>query len=175
MLFRSVTAGVDAMPSPEGNKPDHFDTNPASQPGGRRDVPPPAPGTGEKQKNQEPKAILPSYYNDIFREADSQWLHPKKDKELLKGWDSFAEYAFDMADIIAKPNRPNIPKDDIEALDEDTQIAHGMTADEWEEDVLFGLDVAEDRHLIPEFKRHMQEYRKAIKGIVQLWRENGLL
>jgi hypothetical protein len=45
----------------------------------------------------------------------------------------------------------------------------------WEEEVLFALDVAEDRHLIPEFKRDMQEYRRAVKDIVQLWRDKGLL
>jgi hypothetical protein len=71
---------------------------------------------------------------------------------LLKGWDNLAEYAFDKANILPKPNRPNIP-----------------------EEVLFALDAAEDRHLIPEFKRDMQDYRNSVKSIVQLWKEKGLL
>jgi hypothetical protein len=129
-----------------------------------------------RQENQEPKVILPSYLNDILREgAESRWLEPKKDKKVLKGWDSLAEYAFDMADVFPKPNTPNIPKDDIDAIDEDNLNAHGMTADQWEQEVLSVLNANEDRHLIPEFQRHMQEYRRAVKAIVQLWRENGLL
>jgi hypothetical protein len=180
------------MPSPEGNRPHNLDLRslrplpqkrdigsggkrPASQPEGHHEVPSYPPSAGERQENQDRRAILPSYYTDILREGDSRWLHPKKDKELLRGWDSLAEYALDLSDLVAKPHRPNIPEDDIEALSEDEQLTYGMTADEWEEEVLFALDVAEDRHLIPEFKRDMQEYRKAVKGIVQLWREEGLL
>jgi hypothetical protein len=137
-------------------------------------------GSGEhrasRQENQEPKVILPSYLNNILREgAESRWLHRRKDKEVLRGWDSLAEYAFDMADLLPKPNTPNIPKNDIDAIDEDNLNAHGMTADRWEEEVLSVLNANEDRHLIPEFQRHMQEYRRAVKGIIQLWREEGLL
>ncbi len=148
-------------------------------PGGEERRPPnnklPNPHPIENQGNPEHRAILPSYFDSSARRLQSKWLEPTKDKELLKGWDSLAEYLLDQADIIDKPISPNIPKDDIDAIDEDNQLAHGMTADEWEEQVIFQLKAAEDTHLIRQFKEDMQEYRKAVKSIVQLWREKGML
>jgi hypothetical protein len=192
VLFRHISAGFDSMPSPEGNRPHQLDLrslkplpkerqvgsgvkHPASQPESQHAVPSQAQGAGEKLENKARDAILPSYYDDIFRRADAKWLDPKPDKELLRGWDNLAEFAIDKADIIAKPNTPYIPKDDNDAIDEDNLLAHDMTANMWEEHVLWVLDVNEDRHLIPEFKQHMQEYRRAVKAIAHLWREEGLL
>jgi hypothetical protein len=129
----------------------------------------PAP---ENQGNRDIKPILPSYLGSISREADSQWLHPNK--ELLKGWDSFAEYAFDVANIIRKPYMPSIPMEDVEARQDEEWGMH-MPADTWEELTVANLEGNEFGHLIPQFKQDMQGYRKAVKAIVQLWRENGLL
>jgi hypothetical protein len=90
-------------------------------------------GSGEnptsRQGDQERAAILPSYYDDDLLRLDAKWLDPKKDKELLKGWDSLAEYALDLSDLIAKPLLPNIPEDDIEALSENEKLSYGMSAD----------------------------------------------
>jgi hypothetical protein len=175
VLFRHVAAGFDSMPSPEGSKPDHFDKNPASQPGGRRDVPPPAPGAGERQENQESKLILPSYLSNRAREnLMRRFTHQTKESLEGTGWDSYAEYVFDRANILPKPNTPNIPKDDLDALDEENALKH-LTAKDWEERSIDFLIEDEDIHLIPDFKREMQEYRESVKSIVQLWREKGIL
>jgi hypothetical protein len=126
----------------------------------------------ENQGNKESNSILPSYLSGSYREAGSRWLRPNK--ELLNGWDSVAEYAFDVANIIRKPYMPSIPMEDVEARQDEEWGMH-MPADTWEELTVANLEGDEFGHLIPQFKQDMQEYRKAVKATVQLWRENGLL
>jgi hypothetical protein len=129
----------------------------------------------ENQTNQESKLKLPSYLTDYAREIlTERFTHHTKESLEGTGWDSFAELVFDGANILPKPNRPNIPPDDLDAIDEEDKLQH-MDANDWEERAIDLLRQDEDMHLIPDFKRDMQEYRDSVKSIVQLWKEKGLL
>jgi hypothetical protein len=127
----------------------------------------------ESQGNQESNITLPSYLDSTRRQFAAEWIQPKK--EVLHGWDNFAELAFDMANLLSKPDNAAIPERDIEAQDSEELVGKHIPADEWEESV---LDLLEHRGLdfkIPQFRQDMQEYRKAVKAIVQLWRDSGNL
>jgi hypothetical protein len=180
------------MPSPEGNSPHHLDLRSlkplpqkrevgsgvkrlASHPEGEHAVSSHAPNAGERQENQEHKLILPSYLprraHEILKE---RFTHHTKESLEGTGWDSFAELVFDRANILPKPDKPNIPPDDLDTLDEEGKLKH-FSANTWEERAIDHLIQDEDMHLIPDFKRQMQEYRESVKSIVHLWREKGLL
>jgi hypothetical protein len=149
-----------------GQKPESHQGDQTAAP---RQLDNPAEGLG----NQERRIVLPDYLDRIDRRSASEWIQPKK--ELLHGWDNFAELAFDMANLLPKPDDPAIPAHDIRAQDEQDLIQKHMPADEWEESVIGYLEHRGLARKIPQFKEDMQEYRKAVKTIVQEWRESGLL
>ena len=92
-----------------------------------------------------------------------------------KGWNSFAEYAFDVSNLLSKPTNPAVSPDDIDVLDEEELIGKRMPADVYEDSLVYTLEEEGLGHLVPKFKQDMQEYRKAVKAIVRLWPERGLL
>lgn len=99
-------------------------------------------------------------------------------EEIIKkaGWDNAVEFLLDISSyFIRKPANPSIAKDDIDALDEDALSSVGMTANQYEEDTVDTLEAKGFSHLVEPFKQQMQEYRKGVKAIVQLWRDSGLL
>jgi hypothetical protein len=125
----------------------------------------------ERQANQESNTVLPPYLDDADRHFATEWIQPKK--EVLHGWDNFAELAFDMANLLPKPDNAALAPDDIENQDYEDLVGKHLPADEWEESV---IELLEHRRLdfkIPQFREDMQEYRKSVKAIVQLWRESG--
>jgi hypothetical protein len=127
----------------------------------------------ERPSHQKSRIILPEYLDRIDRRSAAEWTQPKK--ELLHGWDNFAELAFDMANLLHKPDNPAIPAHDIDARDHADLVGKHLPADEWE---TMAIGLLEHRGLgfkIPQFKEDMQEYRKSLKAIVQLWRDGGLL
>ena len=129
----------------------------------------------ERQVSQERNVMLPAYLSGIRRETHARRLRPDKEVLAQKGWDNFAEYAFDIADFLSKPENPSIPKEDIRARDEDALNKSHMDATAWEEEVVTTLEEDGFGHLVEGFKQDMQDYRKSVKAIVQLWKENGLL
>jgi hypothetical protein len=129
----------------------------------------------ERQVSQESKVILPAYLDGILRETHARKLRPDKEVLAEKGWDNFAEYAFDIAGFLSKPENPSIPKENIRARDEDALVKAHMDANAWEEEVVTTLEEDGFGHLAEGFKQDMQEYRTSVKATVQLWRENGLL
>lgn len=136
------------------------------------------PENPENQGEQEVNSMLPSYirrWDSSDRELVSYKLVP--DKELLKemGWDNFAELVLDLSSYFPKPEDPALTKDDYKTRREEQWLSDRLTADEWEKTIVDNLEGLGSRHLIPQFKQDMQEYRKAVKAIVRMWRESRLL
>ena len=127
----------------------------------------PPPDEGEQEIN----SMLPSYIRrmDRFdRELISYKLVP--DREFLEemGWDNFAELSLDLSSSLPKPEDPT-PKRESQRLSEH------LTANEWEKTIVDSLEAQGSHHLIPQFTQDMQEYREAVKDIVEMWRQRGLL
>lgn len=103
--------------------------------------------------------------------------HLTPNAEFIKssGWDSLAELLFDRVAYLDKPGDPSIPKDDLEAREKSFVLSTEMGANNWEAEVLENLEGEGLGHLVEPFKQQMQEYRKTIKAVVNLWRESGLL
>jgi hypothetical protein len=160
-------------PAPEQRRLGSGFMKPESQQGGQIAVPRGERHPTERQSNQERNILLPSYLDRIDRRSASEWIQPKK--EVLHGWDNFAELAFDMANLLPKPDNVALFPNEIEAQDYENEVGKHLPADEWEASV---IGLIEHRGLgfkIPQFKEDMQEYRTKVKEIVQLWRVNGLL
>jgi hypothetical protein len=145
-----------------------------SQPGSQTAATRPL-GSPERHSGQEGNVMLPAYLSGMLRETHARRLRPDKEVLAQKGWDNFAEYAFDIADFLSKPENPSIPKEDIRARDEDALNKAHMDANAWEEEVVTTLEEDGFGQLVEGFKQDMQDYRKSVKAIVQLWKENGLL
>jgi hypothetical protein len=88
----------------------------------------------ERQVSQGRKIELPAYFNDTDRHFASEWVQPKK--EVLHGWDNFAELAFDMANLLHKPDDPASPAYDIDDRDHDDLVGKHLPADVWEKSVI---------------------------------------
>jgi hypothetical protein len=88
---------------------------PESQQGGQNAAPGHVGTPVERQSNQVSNVIFPSYLDDTDRHFAAEWIQPKK--EVLHGWDNFAELAFDMANCLHKPDNAAIPPHDIDARD----------------------------------------------------------
>jgi hypothetical protein len=130
-----------------------------------------------KQGEQEINSIIPSYirrWDSNDREGVSYKLVP--DREFLEemGWDNFAELSLDLSSLLPKPHNP-LYKPDYRARKESQWLSEHSTAEEWESSTIRALEAAGSSHLVSKFKQDMQEYRKAVKATVQLWREQGLL
>ena len=146
---------------------------PESQQGGQIAVHGQVSSPIERQGSQESNAVFPSYLDATDRHFATEWIQPKR--EVLHGWDNFAELAFDMANLLHKPDNPAIPLHDIDDRDYEDLVGKHLPADEWEGSVIGLLEHRGLDFKIPQFREDMQEYRKAVKIIVQLWRERGLL
>jgi hypothetical protein len=133
----------------------------------------PLPDEGEQEIN----SMLPSYIRrmDRFdRELISYKLVP--DREFLEemGWDNFAELSLDLSSSLPKPEDPT-PKLDYRSRRESQRLSEHLTANEWEKTIVDSLEAQGSHHLIPQFTQDMQEYREAVKDIVEMWRQRGLL
>jgi hypothetical protein len=84
--------------------------------------------SAERQGSQESNIILPSYLDSAQRHFAAEWIQPKK--EVLHGWDNFAELAFDMANLLSKPDNAAIPEHDIDAYDYEEEVGKHLPADE---------------------------------------------
>jgi hypothetical protein len=140
-------------------------------------------GSSEHQGEQEIKSILPSYLVDRHWDSDmaedilAGLLPNERYREWLKanGWDNFAEYVLDRSGILPKPEDPSVPTDDIGARFHSQRTSMEVNAMDWEDSTEANLQDAGLLHLLPQFQKDMQDYRKAVKAAVDLWRKSGLL
>jgi hypothetical protein len=86
-----------------------------------------------------------------------------------------AEVLLDFSGYLEKPDDPGIAPDDYEAQFYSFRSARDLGARSWEHETIKNLEADGREDLIPQFKQDMQEYRKAVKGIVAVWRKRGLL
>jgi len=126
-----------------------------------------------------PEYIPPKNQEQLNKPREGQYptWDLERTQHIIKetGWNDLAEVLLDSANWLPKPNDPSIPRNDIEALDEDGLLSQSMDADDWEETIVNTLEDGGRRYLVPQFKQQMEDYRKKVKSTVQLWREGGLL
>jgi hypothetical protein len=132
---------------------------------------------------QEIEAIAPSYLDDRARFVFSLRLNPDRKPGTdpgdrlpeYHGWDGLAEVMVDFSGFVPKPDNPSIPYEDIEGRIRNDRIANNSSARRWEDHTVRCLEETGRADLIPQFKQNMQEYQKAVKAVVAVWRKRGLL
>jgi hypothetical protein len=138
---------------------------------GKQEASQPNPG------EQEINSILPSYVRRLERN-DRELISYKlvSDREFLEemGWDNFAELGLDLSSLLPKPQDPTY-ESDYRTQRDSQWLSERLTANEWEQTIVDSLEERGSSYLAPQFKQDMEEYRKAVKAIVAVWRERGLL
>jgi hypothetical protein len=133
-------------------------------------------GSPEPHGEQEIDALAPSYLDDRERFVFSYRFTPEENRlPEAHDWDSLAEVLLDFSGYVPKPPDPSIPYEDIERRILSNNNANDLGARSWENHTVKNLEAIGRADLIPQFKQNMQEYRRAVKGIVAVWRERGLL
>jgi hypothetical protein len=138
-----------------------------------------SPQSGE----QEIEALLPSYFDYDDRQRVSMRFDPDRDPGTepgdrlpeSHGWDNLAEVLLDFSGFLSKPEDPTIHPDDYEGKLRSYRVAMLLGARGWEKETVKNLEAQGREDLIPQFQKDMQEYRKAAKGIITVWRKRGLL
>jgi hypothetical protein len=119
---------------------------------------------------------MPPYLDNHHRFLFSRRFNPEeKSVPEHHGWDSLAELFMDFSGFLDKPDNPTIDPTDLYALGNSRQVARDLGARGWENYTVSNLEAVGREDLIPQFKQDMQAYRKAVKGVVALWRKRGLL
>jgi hypothetical protein len=135
----------------------------------------PPPQSGE----QEIEALLPAYFDYDDRERVAMRFDPDTEPgdrlPEFHGWDNLAEVLLDFSGFLSKPEDPTIHPDDYEGKLKSYRVAMLLGARGWEKETVKKLEAQGGEDLIPQFRQDMQEYRKAAKGIIAVWRKRGLL
>jgi hypothetical protein len=148
-------------------------SKPEPKTGGQHADPEQGSPPAERQPNHESNIMFPTFLDRTGRHHAAEWIQPKK--EVLHGWDNFAELAFDVANFLPKPDNAAIPPSDVFAQDFEDMIGKHDPADVYEGAVVEMLEDSGLQFKIPQFRKDMEEYRAKVKEIVAAWRESGLL